>query len=134
MALRPPLLQCRSGQLGDADFAEKEIGGRIVGLEDDRAGFPDQYSGGPCFVGVDIAARNDLFVIYVLEAVGDVFWTREIIARKRISFAEQDELLADVILPPATSGAVSTYRKLLERIYTDVREGESHTLAANVGF
>jgi len=68
----------------------------INGCEHDRAGFPDQYNGGPCFVGVDIAARNDLFVIYVLEAVGDVFWTREIIVRKRISFAEQDDLLADV--------------------------------------
>ncbi len=48
------------------------------------------------FVGVDIAARNDLFVIWVAEAVGDVLWTREIIARQRISFAEQDALLAEV--------------------------------------
>jgi len=68
----------------------------INSVESERAGLPDQYTGGPCFVGVDIAARNDLFVIYVLEAVGDVLWTREIIARKRISFAEQDALLYDV--------------------------------------
>jgi len=64
--------------------------------EHDAAGDPDGYQGGPCFVGVDIGARSDLFVIWVLEAVGDVLWTREIIARKRISFADQDELLADV--------------------------------------
>lgn len=68
----------------------------INGVEHDRAGDPDGYQGGPCFAGVDIAARNDLFVIWVLEAVGDVLWTREIIARKRISFAEQDCLLDDV--------------------------------------
>jgi len=37
-----------------------------------------------------------LFVIWVVEAVGDVYWTREIIARRRISFAEQDALLDDV--------------------------------------
>jgi phage FluMu gp28-like protein len=44
---------------------------------------------------VDIGARHDLFVIWVLEAVGDVLWTREVIAQQRISFAEQDDLLDD---------------------------------------
>lgn len=68
----------------------------INSAEHDHAGIPDHYSGGPCFVGVDIAARNDLFVIWVLESVGDVFWTRQIVARRRISFAEQDGLLDDV--------------------------------------
>ncbi len=68
----------------------------IAGCEHEGAGRPEAYQGGPVFVGVDIAARNDLFVIWVLEAVGDVLWTREIIARRRISFAEQDHLLAGV--------------------------------------
>lgn len=54
------------------------------------------YQGGPCYIGVDIAARNDLFVIWVLEQVGDVLWTREIIERRRIKFAEQDWLLDEV--------------------------------------
>lgn len=69
----------------------------ISSVEDPGAGKPEHYQGGPCFVGVDIAARNDLFVIWVLELVGDVLWTREIIARRRISFAEQDDLLAGVM-------------------------------------
>ncbi|MFZ5530304.1 MAG: terminase large subunit domain-containing protein [Pseudomonadota bacterium] len=68
----------------------------INAVEHDAAGNPEHYQGGPCFVGVDIAARNDLFVIWVLELVGDVLWTREIIARRRITFAEQDFLLDDV--------------------------------------
>lgn len=68
----------------------------IHAVENDKAGDPDNYLGGPCFVGVDIAPRNDLFVIWVLEAVGDVLWTREIIARQRISFAEMDALQDDV--------------------------------------
>ena len=68
----------------------------INAVEAEYAGIPEEYSGGACYVGVDISARNDLFVIYVLEMVGDVLWTREIIARKRISFLEQDALLADV--------------------------------------
>lgn len=68
----------------------------INSCEHDHAGLPAHYTGGPAFVGVDIAARNDLFVIWVDELVGDVLWTREVIARKRISFAEQDALLDDV--------------------------------------
>lgn len=68
----------------------------ITSCEHDMAGKPEHYQGGFCFVGVDIASRNDLFVIWVLEQVGDVLWTREIITRKRISFAEQDMLLDDV--------------------------------------
>ena len=68
----------------------------INGCEHDRAGDPLGYQGGPVFVGVDIAARNDLFVIWVLEPVGDVLWTREIIARRRVTFAEQDALLDGV--------------------------------------
>ena len=69
----------------------------ITSCENDGAGRRENYQGGPCFVGVDIAARNDLFVIWVKEAVGDVLWTREIIARRRISFAEQDALLDEVV-------------------------------------
>lgn len=65
----------------------------ITACEHDMAGLPEHYQGGPCFVGVDIASRNDLFVIWVAEQVGDVLWTREIIERRRITFAEQDMLL-----------------------------------------
>lgn len=68
----------------------------INSVESDHAGNPEHYTGGVCFVGVDIAARNDLFVIWVSEQVGDVLWTREIITRRRITFFEQDQLLADV--------------------------------------
>jgi phage FluMu gp28-like protein len=68
----------------------------ITACEHPDAGDPNGYTGGPVFVGVDIAARNDLFVIWVLEQVGDVLWTREIIERKGASFFEQDELLAGV--------------------------------------
>jgi len=50
---------------------------------------------GRSYLGVDIGTRYDLFVIWALEEVGDVLWTREIIARQRISFAEQDALLDD---------------------------------------
>lgn len=68
----------------------------IASCEGNSAGLPGLYMGGPVFVGVDIAARNDLFVIWVAELVGEVLVTREIIARRRVSFAEQEALLAGV--------------------------------------
>lgn len=68
----------------------------ISACEDDLAGDPALYEGGPCFIGVDIAARNDLFVIWVAEKIGDVLWTREIIVEKGITFAAQDDLLDSV--------------------------------------
>lgn len=68
----------------------------IAGCEHPDAGNADLYAGGSCYVGVDIGLRRDLFVIWVVEEVGDVFWTREVIARKRASFAEQDALLDGV--------------------------------------
>jgi phage FluMu gp28-like protein len=68
----------------------------ISSCEDDLAGRPELYAGGPCYVGVDIGARNDLFVIWVDELIGDVFWNREVITGKRISFARQDALLDEV--------------------------------------
>ena len=69
----------------------------IDGCEHAGAGQPAAYTGMAAFVGVDIAARNDLFVISVLELVGDVLWVRELIVRQRISFAEQASLLDGVM-------------------------------------
>jgi len=68
----------------------------INAMESDRAGLPENCTGGPVYVGVDIGRRHDLFVIWVLEEVGDVLWTREIIERRGATFAEQDALLDDV--------------------------------------
>jgi len=58
--------------------------------ESDKAGRPELYAGGRCYVGNDIGRRRDLAVIWVLEEVGDVLWTREVCVMKKKSFAEQD--------------------------------------------
>ncbi len=68
----------------------------INAAEHDRAGIPENYTGGPVYIGVDIGRRHDLFVIWVVEEVGDVLWTREIIEWRGATFAEQDALLDDV--------------------------------------
>jgi len=68
----------------------------IASVEAPIAGHPDHYGGKGVYVGVDIAARNDLFVIWVVEDTGARLITREVIAEKRIAFAEQDRLLDEV--------------------------------------
>lgn len=62
----------------------------ISAVEDERAGNPDLYAGGPCFIGNDIGRRKDLWVAWVLELVGDVLWTREISILDRAPFWQQD--------------------------------------------
>lgn len=66
----------------------------ITGCEDEAAGRPEAYQGGPVFIGNDIARRSDLWVAWVLELVGDVLWTREIVTLKNASFAAQDGEIA----------------------------------------
>ena len=52
---------------------------------------------GQYYLGVDIARRNDLWVAVVLEKIGDVLWTREIITKKNVTFAEHDAIIDDLI-------------------------------------
>ena len=70
----------------------------IRSAEDDEAGIPGNFRGGVTFVGVDVARRSDLWVAVVLERVGDVLWTREIVEHDSISFREQYEILDDLAL------------------------------------
>jgi len=69
----------------------------ITACEDPEAGRPDKYQGGFCYIGNDIAARNDLWVAWVLELVGDVLWTREVRALRHATFAEQDAVMAELM-------------------------------------
>lgn len=79
------------------DEAANWLSYELIGsCEDERAGDPAGYQGGDVVVGGDIAARGDLFVLWVDERVGDVWWNREIITRRRASWAEMDALLDDV--------------------------------------
>lgn len=61
----------------------------IDNVEHELAGMPEHYTGNPCFVGMDIAVRSNLTVIWVLELVGDVYWTREIVTLKHVTLREQ---------------------------------------------
>lgn len=69
----------------------------IHAAQSPEAGKPEQYQNGLCYVGVDIGLRRDLFVIWVLERVGDVLITREVIKLKKSTFAQQDAELRRVM-------------------------------------
>lgn len=66
-------------------------------VEAGSAGRPDGYSGGVCYVGMDIGRRRDLTVIIALELVGDVLWVRELVELSRASFAAQDFALERIV-------------------------------------
>lgn len=61
----------------------------IASCEHEHAGDPQRYSHGLCYVGMDIGRRRDLTVIWVVEDVQGVLWTREVVSLRRASFAEQ---------------------------------------------
>lgn len=52
---------------------------------------------GPVYAGVDIGRKKDLTVIWVIEQLGDVFWTRAIIILRKMPFTPQREFLWRVI-------------------------------------
>lgn len=62
----------------------------ITSAEHGDAGRPELYAGGECYVGWDVARRRDLSIIWVDERVGDVSWTREVIAMRNWKFAAQE--------------------------------------------
>jgi len=61
----------------------------ITGAEHDEAGRADLYQGGDAYVGWDVARRRDYSVIWVIERVGDVAWTRLMVGMRGKSFSEQ---------------------------------------------
>lgn len=69
----------------------------IISGEHADAGNPKLYQGGPCYVGMDIARRGHLAVIWVDEKIGDIAWTREVVTMKNATFAEQDAELDRVM-------------------------------------
>ena len=70
----------------------------INSVEDIDAGLPDRARGGACYIGNDIGRKKDLWVAWVIEQIGDVFWTREVKILKNATFAAQDSTLDALIL------------------------------------
>ncbi len=61
--------------------------------ESDLAGMLGSFGNekGQTFVGMDIGRRRDLTVIWVLELLGDVLWTREVAVMRGATFSVQEQ-------------------------------------------
>lgn len=59
--------------------AEHPDAGKLHGLE----------AVGECYIGWDVARTQDKSVIWVVQQVGDVLWTRDVHVMRKVSFAEQ---------------------------------------------
>ncbi len=106
----------------------------IDSVEHPLAGIPENYNGNPCFVGIDIGIRNDLFVTWVIESVGDVLWTREIITLKRASFAEQDAAVDGVFKRYNVVHCCMDQTGLGEKPVEDTKRRHGNTRVAGVIF
>ena len=68
----------------------------IRAAENEAAGNPELYGGGPAFIGVDVARRRNLWVASVVEDTGPGLWVREMVVKQGITFAEQYQIVADL--------------------------------------
>lgn len=66
-------------------------------LDEALAALAACYSGGPVHIGMDIGRTQDLSVIWVWEAVGDVLWTRLIFRMSNTDLVDQNAALAKII-------------------------------------
>lgn len=102
--------ECRAQCLDEASFLEE-----FCGQEQDearsllpytmierveRAGILDYGMTGPLYLGMDVARRRDLTVIYVLELVASVLYTRKVVVLPKTKFAEQKRILWEFLRLP----------------------------------
>lgn len=66
----------------------------------EREGILDHRMTGPLYLGMDVARRRDLTVIYVLELVASVLYTRKIIVLPKTKFREQKRILWEFLRLP----------------------------------
>jgi phage FluMu gp28-like protein len=69
-------------------------------LPSERWDLPASELKGSLWLGVDIGRENDLSVFWLMEQLGDVFFTRRIIALQRTPFSEQEQVLDELLRLP----------------------------------
>ena len=52
---------------------------------------------GPVYVGIDIGRKRDLTVVWVVEQVGDVFWTRQVRCLEKTPFPQQIDFIGGLL-------------------------------------
>jgi len=57
----------------------------------------NNYKGTDCYVGMDVGRKKDLTVIWVLEKLNNILWTRDIVKLSKTPFSEQLAILSNII-------------------------------------
>jgi phage FluMu gp28-like protein len=57
------------------------------------ADVPDSSSAAPIFLGIDFGRQNDPTVCWMLQKVGDILWTREVLVLEKMDVPSQQEIL-----------------------------------------
>lgn len=71
--------------------------GDVSACQDVAAGDPRQYHGGLTWIGYDLARRNDLSVLTVVEQWNELFWVREVRVMRDCKFADQQQVVDELI-------------------------------------
>ena len=74
----------------------KDEGGRMKDEKSTGSSFslhPSSLTKGRLFAGLDIGRKKDLTVLWVLELLGDVLYTRKVITLKNMSKGDQEKVL-----------------------------------------
>ena len=85
----------RAAQIDAYLRTEEEHGTRHVLATPDLLGLSDKR--GQFYLGVDIARRRDLWVAVVIEVLGDVRYVRELVVMRNIPFADQHDIIDDLV-------------------------------------
>jgi len=85
----------------DAAFLEYEL---ITRSEYPNGTDWQETEGGQLFVGIDIGRKKDLTVIWVIERLGDVFYTRQIEALQNMSKPDQEKVIWPIVERVLASG------------------------------
>ncbi|HUU58821.1 MAG TPA: hypothetical protein VMZ50_04710, partial [Phycisphaerae bacterium] len=79
----------------------------VEACEDLAAGDPGAAGDGRRYIGMDVGETTDLTVIWTLEAVGDVLWTREVLVMRGEPLSiKQDALLSRMKHPRVVRACV----------------------------
>ncbi|MEO0966228.1 MAG: terminase family protein [Planctomycetota bacterium] len=78
----------------------------IEACESDAAGDPARYADGQRYIGMDIGEQHDRTVIWTLERVGDVLWTREVVVFTDEPMSVKEKALLDRLAHPKVVRAV----------------------------
>ena len=94
------------------------------------------YSGGPAFVGIDIARKRDLTVLISLEQLGDVFYTRHILELRNMPFDTQKNTIRRILMNLNLAGgaidATGLGMQLAEELSTEFPQIEPVTFSNQV--